>query len=1121
MQLLSIKISRPQFMAVKNAIPWQTDNRVSISVDKHIGDKDVEKLVKTSYITRKESKFTKLTSTDLSGIKLDEELSRLTSLYNLNTIDDFKPDVSCVIRYTQCGSYTVDDIIYELQASAVFECEDPNKCDENLHKEYIGKLKDFSEHIDLSEFNEWRLTVTASKITQDMVGKCTSWTLGRERIPASIFNLYQEYKKLPRKVLPDNAFIRLKLGGPSFNEQLYDTIYKRLAAENHTFTTTKRVYIERPLTPENKVIDIRETILADTQSVKNFRRSTITYSTKVLDVPCEVYYNAPINEFTPDAVSKNIYLQYIVNTVSNNWNIKLVSEISVRYDDSDKLAISVAKLKEISKGTLYPVNSLFSAKSIEVTWDSRDKLPTYDDFMYITNVMLGISQDVIMIRKLANVLGKHDDTLKDITNAPYGIDRVEYSRVFPPYDYMITEKTEGVHAVVWVHNSKVMIITDEVIELPTSETISGDYVIEGEIIYKGRDDVDPSKIKVIPSKIKDYLFLAFDVLMYNSELMTDEITQVRISKLDDAVDVIKSAIPAEVKEFITLPTPADIAEAMIPDDKYRADLKESFDKVWKRLYDYETDGIIIQQASKSYYNTKIYKWKPADKLSIDFLVKECPSSMLGKFPYEQKAGKRLFWLFSGISRDKFNELHKRLPPAYMDLFPSYVELSGKQDTRRDGRQYDRRPERQQGRPERQQGRPERPHGNQRDGQHGRQHDRHAGRRDQKGNVKGGRDIKIVNSNYFPIHFSPSDDPLAYLFWVSNDELKTFGTDYEDLDGRIGEFIYDGDSWRLLRIRYDREVNLAAGKYYGNNYGVAELTWEAIRNPLQYDDLHDFDASRGYFQEEKQSIYKAQTGYNSFVKTTLVNKYSRNNKWLIDMAGGRGADIGRYSEANVGHVTVVDVDRDALTELIARKIRYKKELMDLTTIHADLNEMNAAVGKIKTLQKNINLPEQADTVYCNFAIHYMIDTIDEFAKGINELVKKDGYFIYTCLDGSKVFNLLKENGVKQGESWILEENTAIKYQIQRKYKSDEFTDKGQRIAVKLPFSREELYEEPLANMDYINKSFTKMGFSVEQLGGFASQDFAKQFGIPLPRITKDLTNNDNTWVGLYSYCILKK
>ena len=63
----------------------------------------------------------------------------------------------------------------------------------------------------------------------------------------------------------------------------------------------------------------------------------------------------------------------------------------------------------------------------------------------------------------------------------------------------------------------------------------------------------------------------------------------------------------------------------------------------------------------------------------------------------------------------------------------------------------------------------------------------------------------------------------------------------------------------------------------------------------------------------------------------------------------------------------------------------------------------------------------------FAIHYMFEndtTLNNFVKNVNSVLKEDGYFIGTCLDGYLVSEKLKDKDEIKGEqdgkiSWMIQ------------------------------------------------------------------------------------------------------
>jgi hypothetical protein len=64
---------------------------------------------------------------------------------------------------------------------------------------------------------------------------------------------------------------------------------------------------------------------------------------------------------------------------------------------------------------------------------------------------------------------------------------------------------------------------------------------------------------------------------------------------------------------------------------------------------------------------EVFKYKPVEKLTIDFLIRRCPPKLLGIAPYLDTE-KKLYLLFCGISYHAYNKSGLRLIPQYSELF---------------------------------------------------------------------------------------------------------------------------------------------------------------------------------------------------------------------------------------------------------------------------------------------------------------------------------------------------------------------------------------------------------------------------------------------------------------------
>ena len=376
-------------------------------------------------------------------------------------------------------------------------------------------------------------------------------------------------------------------------------------------------------------------------------------------------------------------------------------------------------------------------------------------------------------------------------------------------------------------------------------------------------------------------------------------------------------------------------------------------------------------------------------------------------------------------------------------------------------------------------------------------------------------------NNFPIQFSPSDEPYAYIYYHPDDSKL----DVKDVINNVCEFrrvdLSTTPRWDMMRIRTDRKMELERGNYFGNNFYIAEYTWQNYQNPLKFEELIISSTEfmdMGYFKEEKSSIYKPVTAFNSYVKSKLLSKYS-NAEWLVDLAAGRGQDMFRVSDANIHNALFIDSDAQALSELVSRKHDFQRGIKKLNTrIYTNL--ANLTVDSKLTIEslKNIGIPiGSIDIVMCNFAIHYLIGTpanTRNIISLIDTLLKPGGYFFFTSFDGEKVFDMLRKT-----DAWEAREGSVLKYSIKKKYTSQTIQPTGQQIDVLLPFSGGRAYTEYLVNYKYIMGEFLANGFIAEKKGNFS--EFLPSFKEKAIHLHNKITKNDIDFLSLYGYGILRK
>lgn len=402
----------------------------------------------------------------------------------------------------------------------------------------------------------------------------------------------------------------------------------------------------------------------------------------------------------------------------------------------------------------------------------------------------------------------------------------------------------------------------------------------------------------------------------------------------------------------------------------------------------------------------------------------------------------------------------------------------------------------------------------------------------------------TNPNYYPIQFSPSVNPLAYLYWHPS------GT---DLHERIVELsrTEDNGAWVFHHIREDRKMEK---NFYGNNFRIAELTYVNYIDPFNVEDL--WTASRGYFTKTAASIYLASNKLKRFIISMLLKNNVSGAKWVIDLAAGRGGDLHRYQEIGVENALFIDVDASAIAELVQRKFSVfsaKKKarswfdgkkggssvvVTQFDRIHGveydklivkDVKNLtvHTLVADLKTNYRDLISSTLCygissggvDGTICNFALHYMCDTLEHMRNLLlfnASMLKVGGVFIFTVMDGASIFALLKN--IPTGKQWEVREDGVLKYAIQKNYVGDKISAAGQNISVLLPFS-DVLYEEPLCNVEAVIKEARALGFEVELNAKMSS--FLGEFKQAAPALFAKLTDGDREYIDLHKYVSLRK
>tara|TARA_Y100001958_G_C21223627_1_gene548976 strand:- start:15 stop:1772 length:1758 start_codon:yes stop_codon:yes gene_type:complete len=141
-------------------------------------------------------------------------------------------------------------------------------------------------------------------------------------------------------------------------------------------------------------------------------------------------------------------------------------------------------------------------------------------------------------------------------------------------------------------------------------------------------------------------YMVFDALIIDNKDISRESLEVRVKDIYKYNLVDKSSITIQYMK------------QHIPSEK-----KNIFDlskTVYKAKYAYNLDGLIYTPIDKGYFS-KVYKWKPKEMNTVDFLVRQSTSN------------KDEYFIFVSISQFVFRQRKFKLDDIYKKLFPEYTD----------------------------------------------------------------------------------------------------------------------------------------------------------------------------------------------------------------------------------------------------------------------------------------------------------------------------------------------------------------------------------------------------------------------------------------------------------------
>ncbi|MFA6165754.1 MAG: hypothetical protein WC700_04000 [Gemmatimonadaceae bacterium] len=648
---------------------------------------------------------------------------------------------------------------------------------------------------------------------------------------------------------------------------------------------------------------------------------------------------------------------------------------------------------------------------------------------------------------------QHDAGLKSLLPQVFAVTRATYRKIFPPRDFYLTDKADGRRALAVAHDSRGFVVADtyhEYSAAASSSATAADTIADGELV------------RAADGTLTVYVF---DVLVVAGENITADPFEKRLERLREAVEILRAVgVPAAAKEY-----------ARIVGDTPR-ELERVIRGVHEARRPYTTDGLIFVEPGQPYMETQSYKWKSARDNTIDFLARRAPPSVLGREPFVDRPGHRLYFLFVGVTPELHAALGQQRCPGYADLFPG------------------------------------------------------------GGTAQPGSHFPIqfapsdVPLAYLYQH--PDASPAGEIEGKIV-EARCLG----DCGAAGGGAAFV--DWEVTRIREDRASELATRRYFGNDFHTAEMIWLNYVDPFPVEQLWE-GPSLDYFMREKSGVYAAQTAVISYVKTQRILTLRHADWVIDVGAGqgqdlGRylEAEVRHLIAVDEDRAALSELVRRKYTQRgHGRRGRGRRDddppaaagrRGGATTVH--VLAADAGAPHAETLARLAVFgfrAASADALVCNLAVHYFLrsaESMRNFIALARGAVKVGGTVVLTVLLGEAVHALFRAQKVAAGSTWDLRENGALKYSLRRDYTGEMLENAGQRVGVLLPFSDGRYYEEFLVNTAALTREFVARGFSV--VAETRASDAIPEFASRNRQLAAALTAADRQWLALYGERVYRR
>jgi SAM-dependent methyltransferase len=278
--------------------------------------------------------------------------------------------------------------------------------------------------------------------------------------------------------------------------------------------------------------------------------------------------------------------------------------------------------------------------------------------------------------------------------------------------------------------------------------------------------------------------------------------------------------------------------------------------------------------------------------------------------------------------------------------------------------------------------------------------------------------------------------------------------------------------KYLEVYY-KELQKSLKRYYNK-----EILMEQLQKLIRFCTEGGHDIYKGEITwDPDTSIIKY---YHVKIKEEILNKYTKNCKYLLDIGSGKLTDMRLWDKNDIKNVVGIEPSKESIKigEEKITKFGFKGNLHIVHGFGDKDWKSNKVYSKV--------LENKYDIITIQFAFHYMTKNLDTIISNIKSVINKGGKLIITCMDGNKIHN----DFIKfKGNIEIRNDQEPI-FAISPRYKIiDTIPDNNNDILVyfKGAFGVSSGSIEPILDIDKIIKIFESKGLKLIEKRNFTEYE----------------------------------